>query len=47
MEVEATHGPSALINNNEDLSDDESESDDEDFLNEKLRTYELNKLRWD
>lgn len=45
MEVEAVHGPSALIDNNEENSEDESESDDENLRNEKLRTYELNKLR--
>lgn len=40
MEIEAVHGPSGLI--------DDSNEDGEDFSdidNEKLRTYELNKLR--
>jgi len=46
MEIEAARGPSALIDNKEENSEDESESDDEDLRNEKLRTYELNKLRF-
>ncbi|XP_020269142.1 pre-rRNA-processing protein esf1-like [Asparagus officinalis] len=46
MEVEAVRGPSALINNNEEHSEDESESEDENVRNEKLRTYELNKLSY-
>ena len=45
MEVEVTRGPSVLIDNNEENSEEESDSDDEDLCNEKLRTYELNKLR--
>lgn len=46
MEVEAVRGPSALIDNIEENSDAESESENEDLLNEKLRAYELNKLRY-
>lgn len=41
MEIEAVHGPSGLLDGNEEHSDDDS-----DIYNEKLRTYELNKLRW-
>lgn len=40
MEIEAVHGPSALIDSNEGESDDEAEID-----NERLRVYELNRLR--
>ncbi|KAJ3705211.1 hypothetical protein LUZ61_008916 [Rhynchospora tenuis] len=69
MDIEATHGPSALLDmqddddkvhdnvdgdghghghENEDTSDDDGdESDvDEDEINDKLRAYELNKLRY-
>nr|XP_010917202.1 pre-rRNA-processing protein ESF1 [Elaeis guineensis] len=41
MEIEAAHGPSGLLDGNEECSDDDS-----DIYNEKLRTYELNKLRY-
>ncbi|XP_065000720.1 uncharacterized protein LOC103977624 isoform X2 [Musa acuminata AAA Group] len=41
MEIEAVNGPSGLF----DDSDDHSE-DDSDIDNEKLRNYELNKLRY-
>ncbi|KAJ0981129.1 hypothetical protein J5N97_009384 [Dioscorea zingiberensis] len=41
MEVEAVHGPSALIDCKEGESDDEAEID-----NERLRVYELNRLRY-
>ncbi|XP_039127604.1 pre-rRNA-processing protein ESF1 [Dioscorea cayenensis subsp. rotundata] len=41
MEIEAVHGPSALIDSNEGESDDEAEID-----NERLRVYELNRLRY-
>lgn len=54
MEIEATQGPSSLIYGNDkkindsddDYDSDESEDDyDEAEENEKLRLYELNKLR--
>ncbi|KAG1334305.1 putative pre-rRNA-processing protein ESF1 [Cocos nucifera] len=41
MEIEAVHGPSGLLDGNEEHSDDDS-----DIYNEKLRIYELNKLRY-
>lgn len=41
MEVEAVRGPSALFDNHEEHSEDDSETDDE-----TLRNYELNKLRY-
>jgi hypothetical protein len=73
MDIEATHGPSALLDmkhNDGDADDDEDENasdvnentcdgdedasdvdedtsdEDEDKINNKLRTYELNKLRF-
>lgn len=39
MEIEAASGPFALIDSGN------SDEDDSDIDNEKLRTYELNKLR--
>lgn len=40
MEIEAIHGPSGLFEDNDDNSEDDSDVDDN-----KLRPYELNKLR--
>nr|CAD1819268.1 unnamed protein product [Ananas comosus var. bracteatus] len=41
MEIEAIHGPSGLFEDNDDNSEDDSDVDDN-----KLRSYELNKLRY-
>lgn len=43
MEVEALHGPSSLIDADGEESEDEP---DPEAVNEKLRSYELNKLRY-
>lgn len=46
MEIEAAKGPSVLLDGNEDNATDESDSEDESEQNEKLRSYELNKLSY-
>lgn len=43
MEIEAVHGPTSLICDDEELNDEEP---DPEIINEKLRAYEMNKLRY-
>ncbi|XP_020582450.1 pre-rRNA-processing protein esf1 [Phalaenopsis equestris] len=43
MEIEAVRGPTSLICDDEEPSEDEP---DPEILNEKLRVYEMNKLRY-
>ncbi|PKU63363.1 ESF1 homolog [Dendrobium catenatum] len=43
MEVEAVRGPTCLIRDDEEISEEEP---DTEVINEKLRAYEMNKLRY-
>ncbi|KAL0909701.1 hypothetical protein M5K25_020592 [Dendrobium thyrsiflorum] len=43
MEVEAVRGPTSLIRDDEEISEEEP---DTEVINEKLRAYEMNKLRY-
>ena len=44
MEIEAIRGPYALIDGGDDGNDDDEENNDE-MVNEKIRSYQLQRLR--
>lgn len=48
MEEEAIHGPVGLFDEDKDKNneDEDDDDDDDEIDNEKLRAYEISRLRW-
>lgn len=45
MEEESVHGPTALFDSDKEDSEDDEDEDDGEIDNEKLRAYEMGRLR--
>lgn len=46
MKEEELHGPVGLFDDENEKSDEDEDDDDDEFDAQKLRAYEISKLRW-